>query len=533
VPEKTTEKTPENLTRALVDRHLAERGDAIAVREPKRQWSYRKLADEAERIGAGLAGLGVAPGDRVALLMHDSLELVACFIGAARIGALPTPLSTLLRLHDLRAILADARPRVALVHGDLVALADEVCEELPAPPQVVAVPFGGSGGGEHSELSDLLAEAGKCDVHDGDGPAFLLYSGGGSGAPKGVPHDARAIEASFEAYARRVLHLSPDDRVFSTARCYTAYGLGCGLLFPLLAGATTVMLPERTRPRTVFETMAQLKPTVFAAAPSLYAQMMHDLVELTAPRPMPFATVRAAISGAEPLGAELWRRIKDAFGVEMLHGFGSTEALHFFLSFRPGEIKPGASGKLLDGYEARILDEQGRPAGVEEIGALEIRGPSLARGYWRPSGISGVKRAPSPEAAPQVFREGGWLHTGDRFFVDGEGWYYHCGRVDDLFKVSGKWVAPAEVEDTLLQHPAVWEAAVVGAEDADGLTIPVAFVVTNVGYEPNDALGRELMEFVKNEIAPYKYPRRVEFVAELPKSAQGKVQRWRLRLPTK
>ncbi len=522
----------ENLTRALLDRHLGERGEAIAVKELKRGWSYRRLADEAERVGAGLAAAGVGPGDRVALLMHDSLELAACFLGAARIGALPTPLSTLLRLHDLRAILADARPRTAIVHGDLVELAEEVCEELPSPPEVVAVPFGGAGGGEHPELSDLVAGgSGRCEVYDGDGPAFLLYSGGGSGAPKGVPHDAQSALASFDAYAAKVLALAPQDRVFSTVRCYTAYGLGCGLLFPLLAGATALLFPERTRPRAVFEAMAQLRPTVFVAAPSLYAQMLHDVVELTAPRPEPFASVRAAVSGAEPLTAGLWRRVRDAFGVEILHGFGSTEALNFFLSFRPGMLRPGASGKLLDGFEARILDEQGRPVAVEEIGELEIRGPSVASGYWRGGANSGVRRAPPQERGPQVFREGGWLHTGDRFFVDGEGWYYHCGRTDDLFKVSGKWVAPTEVEDTLLAHPAVWEAAVVGQEDADGLTIPVAYVVTNVGHEPTDQLGRELMEFVMSEIAPYKYPRRVEFVAELPKSAQGKVQRWRLRLP--
>jgi benzoate-CoA ligase len=525
---------PENLTRSLLDRHLSDgRGEQIAVRDPKRAWSYSRLAEEANRFGAALVETGINPGDRVALMMYDSLELTACFLGAARIGAVPMTVSTLLRHYDVKAILSDARPRVMVLHDDFTALIDEVSEELPSAPEIYVV---GARAGEHATLAAFLDEQGNdpCEVNDVEAPSLLLYSGGSGGPPRGVAHTADAVRASYHAYAQKVLGITTADRVFSTARLFTAYGLGAGLLFPLMAGASSYFLPERIRPRNVFEGLVQWKPSIFAAAPSFYAQMLHDYTELTAPRPTCFQPVRAAISGAEPLTAELWRRIRDTFGVEVLHGFGSTEALHFFFSNRPDAKRPGASGKLVEGYEARIIDDSGKPVRGMEIGELEIRGPSVAKGYWRNTsgGSTANRKAPGPDLSPRVFLSDGWLHTGDRFFVDPDGWFYYSGRVDDHFKVSGKWVVPAEVEATLLSHPAVWECAVVGQDDADGLTIPVAYVVTNVGHEPTDDLGRELMEYVKSEIAPYKYPRRVEFVAELPKGQAGKVQRWRLRLPT-
>jgi benzoate-CoA ligase len=507
-----------NLTRALLDENLeAGRGEAMAVREPKRAWSYARLADEAGRVGNALASQGVQPGDRVALMLHDSLEAAAVFLGAARIGALPVPVPTLLRALDVRAILADARPKVAVVHADLAPLADEVCEELPAPPDVVVVASAGGPSTEHPELIELVAQADtRCPPRDGDEPTMLLYSGGASEA-KGVPHGAAGVLAAFQAWGRNVIDLQPSDRLLATSKLTSAYGLGAGLLFPLAAGATTCLIPERARPRAVFQGLTHFHPTVFCATPSLYAQMLHDFQELTAPRLVSFEGVRAAVSGAEPLTAELYRRIESTFHVPLVHGFGSTEALHFVLSARLGETRPGSAGRPLEGYQARVVDDAGHELKVEEIGRLEVRGPSVASSYWG--------RA---EESKRTFRDG-WLRTGDRFFRDADGWFFHCGRVDDLFKVGGKWVAPTEVEQTLLAHPAVWECAVVGQEDTDGLTVPVAYVVTNVGHEPTHELGRELMEFVKREIAPYKYPRRVEFIAELPKNPQGKVLRWRLR----
>ena len=508
----------ENLTRRLLDVHLdSGRGDAIAIREPRLAWSYARLAGEAGRRGLAFASRGVGPGDRVALLMHDSAELAAALLGALRIGALPVPVSKLMRASDVRALLVDARPKLVLVHRDLASVLEEVCDELPEPPEVLEVELGGRPTGRNAELMAVIAaQAPSCAPHDGDGPALLLYSGGTGGPPKGALHTAASVCASYEAWAVKVLGLCEADRVFSTASLSNSYGLTSGLLFPLLAGATACLLPGRARPQSVFDVLPFFQPTVFVSTPSLYVQMLHDFRAATAPRPPHFRGVRVAVSGAEPLPEKLWHHVKESFGLALLHGFGSTESLHFFLSFGENDARPGASGRVIEGFEVRILDEQRQPVGREEIGTLEVRGPSVATSYFR----RGAESA--------VFLPEGWLHTSDRFFVDGDGWYFHCGRADDLFRVSGKYVAPQEVENTLLAHPSVWECAVVGREDADGLMIPVAYVVPNVGHPPSPELGRDLMEFVKREIAPYKFPRRVEFVAELPRDARGQVQRWRL-----
>lgn len=507
-----------NLTRLLLDVHLeGGRGDAVAIREPRLTWSYAKLAGEAGRRGVAFSSRGVGPGDRVALLMHDSAEFAACFLGALRIGALPVPVAKLMSATDVRALLVDARPKLVVAHRDLAPVLEEVCEELPEPPEVLEVELGGRPTGRNAELMAVIAsQAPSCAPVDGDGPALLLYSGGTGGAPRGALHTAAGVRAAFDLWAVEVLGLGASDRVYSTAALSNSYGLATGLLFPLLAGATACLLPSRARPQSVFDVLPYFQPTVFVSTPSLWAQMLNDFRAETAPRPSHFRGVRAAVSGAELLPEKLWHRVKESFGISLLQGFGSTESLHFFLSFGREEMKPGASGRLVEGFEVRILDEQGQPVAAQEIGTLEVRGPSVAKGYFR--------RGTDAE----VFREGGWLHTSDRFFADAEGWYYHCGRSDDLFRVSGKYVAPLEVENTLLAHPSVWECAVVGREDGDGMTIPVAYVVPNVGHAPSPELGRELMDFVKREIAPYKFPRRVEFVSELPRGSGGKVQRWRL-----
>ena len=289
--------------------------------------------------------------------------------------------------------------------------------------------------------------------------------------------------------------------MLSTAKLSTAYGLGLGLLFPLMAGAATFLLPTRARPRTLFDVMAAFAPTVFAATPSLYAQLAHDYAELPAPRPKLMASVRHAVSGGETLPLAVEKRVHELFGAELLHGFGITDALSFILSNTLQERRSLSVGRPLPGIDARVLDEEGNPAAPKEIGALEVRGPTFT----------------------------GALKTGDRFLVDDDGYYFFCGRADNLFKVSGRWVAPAEVERALLLHPAVWECAVVEDRDDDGLPQPHAFIVANIGHAPSDQLAHELMRFVKDEIAPYKYPRQVSFVDALPRAPDGKVQRWKLR----
>jgi benzoate-CoA ligase family protein len=479
----------------------AGRGDLAAIREPKRVWTYTRLAEESMRAAAALRDLGIKPGERVALLMHDSAEMAATFLGAVRAGAVPVPINVLLRSLELRTLLNHCGAVEVVASGDLAPAVDAVRNELPFLRHLCAI--GGAHPGE-VDFSALCADVEPwTNSHEPDDgvPAFILYSAAPGGEPRAVSLDHAAPLHAFALYARAVLALAPTDRVLATAKLSTAYGLGLSLLFPLLAGAASFLLPSRARPRTLFEVMGAFAPTVFAATPSLYAQMVHDYAELPHPRPKLMASVRHAISGGEMLPIAVEKRVRELFGVELLHGFGVTDALCFVLSNRPDARRELSVGQPLPGVEARVVDDNGTPLQPMEMGALELRTPIQ----------------PEP------------LRTGDRFLVDREGYFFYCGRADDLFKVSGRWVAPAEIERALLLHPAVWECAVVEDRDDDGLSLPHAFVVPNVGHSPSDELARSLMMFVKDEIAPYKYPRQVSFVEALPRAADGKVQRWKLR----
>ncbi|MGZ3406348.1 MAG: benzoate-CoA ligase family protein [Polyangia bacterium] len=491
-----------NLSRALVDNCVeAGRGDQAAIREPKRVWTYARLADEMVRSAGALRELGVQPGDRIALLMHDSAELAAIFLGAVRIGAVPVPLNVLLRPLELRTLLNHCGAAEVIASGDLADNVEQVRGELPTLRHLCSV------GGAHPGQLDFSARCRDVEpwtpAHDPeDGvPAFILYSGAPGDAPHATAHDHAAPMHAYEAYAKHVVGLCDGDRVLSTTKLSTAYGLGLGLLFPLMAGAATFLLPTRARPRTLFDVMAAFAPTVFAATPSLYAQLAHDFAELPPPRPKLMASVRHAVSGGETLPLAVEKRVLELFGVELLHGFGVTDALSFILSNTPQARRALSVGRPLPGIDARVVDDQGNPVRPMEIGALEVRGPTFS----------------------------GPLKPGDRFLVDDDGYFFYCGRADDLFKVSGRWVAPGEVERALLLHPAVWECAVVEDRDDDGLPQPHAFVVANVGHKPSDELAHELMRFVKDEIAPYKYPRQVSFVDALPRAPDGKIQRWKLR----
>ena len=484
-------------------------------------WSFETLADEAGRAGAALASLGVKPGEAVALLLHDSMELAAAMLGAMHIGAIAVPISILLRTTELRDLLLDCGAVAVVASADLAGTVDLIRTEVPTLREVLAVGGARAGQRDYHALVRAAEQVPRpADVHQ-DAPAFVLYSARAGRGPRGVAHGRAAVESACDAYARDVIDLGPEDRVLSAAKLTSAYGLGLGLLFPLARGASSYLLPARPRPRTLFDVMAAFRPTVFAATPSLYAQMVQDWGALPGQKPRCFQSVRHAISGAEGMPASLGKRVLDAFGVTPLHGFGVTEALHFVLSNRPGQTRASSVGTPLRGVETRVVDEAGHPVGTEEMGMLEIRGPTVAHEYYRSS--------KSCAARPAALSQDGWLRLGDRFLVDGEGHFFHCGRADELFKVGGRWVAPSEVEQTLLGHPAVWECAVVEGEDNHGLPQPHAYVVINVGHTASKSLAVALMEYVKAEIAPYKYPRAIDFVDVLPKSESGQVQRWRLR----
>jgi benzoate-CoA ligase len=491
-----------NLSRALIDDHVeAGRGEQAAIREPKRVWTYSRLCDESARAASALKELGVKPGERVALVMHDSAELASIFLACARIGAVAVPLNALLRPLELRALLNHAGAVEIIAAGDLAGGVDQIRGELPTLRHLCTVGGAHPGQIDFSALARDVEPSYAAHEPDDDAAAFLLYSGSVTDEPRASTHGHDAAAHAFTAYAREILQLGMTDRVLATAKLSTAFGLGLGLLFPLAAGAVTFLMPQRARPRALFDVLAAFQPTVLAATPSLWAQLANDYALLNAPRPQLMAQVRHAVSGGETLPLSVDKRVQELFGVELLHGFGLSDALSFVLSNRPGQRRALSVGRPLPGVIARVVDDDGRPLPAQEIGALELEAPTLS----------------------------GKLRTGDRFLVDGDGFFYHCGRADDLFKVGGRWVAPGEVERALLLHPAVWECAVIEDRDGDGLPQPHAFVVTNVGHLASESLAKELMQFVKNEIAPYKYPRQVSFVDALPRATDGKVQRWRLR----
>ena len=496
-----------DLSQWLVERQVSDgRGEAPAVCEPTRTWSYAELAEQIARAASALKKkYKVAAGDRVGLVMHDSADFVAVFLAAIRVGAVAVPIPDLARGADVRALLERSTPRLVVAHADLVSHIDEVLPELGRRPMLVTL--------DELQANATIGAEKKTTTpkkpRNPNDPCFVLHSGPDA---HGVAHSLATARAAYATWAEGLLHLAAGDRVFALARLSSGFGLATGLVFPLAAGAATCLMPERAQPRAVFEAIGALRPTIVVAVPSLWRQMADDLDEARRAGDVlaPFEGVRAAISGGEPLPARLHKRTDEMLGGKLLHGLGVSEALGFVLCARPGEpARYGSSGKPAPGWEARIVDDGGQIVGSEQIGALEVKGPSLAH------------------ESPRV--QGGWLRTGDRGLFDRDGFYFDCGRDDGRFKVSGRWVAPDEVERALTSHAAIWECAVVAEEDSQGLLVPVAYVVLSVGQTPSIALGHELMVFVKGHLTPHKFPRRIEFVDELPRGPAGEVQRWRLR----
>jgi benzoate-CoA ligase len=344
--------------------------------------------------------------------------------------------------------------------------------------------------------------------------ALWLYSSGSTGSPKGVVHLHRNLLYCSATYAQEVLDMRPDDVTLSAARLFFAYGLGGGMYFALSAGGTAALVSDRPTPETMFAAIHRYRPTIFFGVPTLYAAMLQMK---DGERKYDLSSLRLCASAGEALPAELFKQWKARFGVEILDGIGSTEALHIFLSNRAGQVQPGSSGTPVPGYEIRIIDQNGQDVPQGEVGDLIIKGGSLTSGYWRK--FEATRRA----------LQGEWLRTGDTYYQDADGVYWYCGRSDDMLKVSGQWVSPAEIEGLLFQHAAVLEAAVVGWEDENRLVKPKAFVVLKEGTTPSPTLAEELQAFVKARTLPHKYPRWIAFVAELPKTATGKIQRYKLR----
>ncbi|MGI9217359.1 MAG: benzoate-CoA ligase family protein [Hydrogenophaga sp.] len=498
-------------------RHLialnAGRPDKTALIDDVGTLTYGQLADQVLRCSAALTALGLRREDRVLLLMHDCSDWVVSFLGALHAGVVPVCVNTLLTAKDYAYMLADSRAQAALVSGLLLPTLQTAMDGTPHEVKHLIVSRGQDLPAGTHDWAQLVASAtpGEGANTHGDEPAFWLYSSGSTGAPKGTVHTQANLYWTAELYGKGVLGLRESDTVFSAAKLFFAYGLGNGLSFPLSVGASVVLMAERPTPQATFKRMTEHRPTVFYGAPTGYGGMLAspDLPARSA------VALRLCSSAGEALPRDIGERWTAHFGCEIIDGIGSTEMLHVFLSNRPGDVRYGTTGKPVPGYEVQLRDEDGSViTGHNLIGDLYIQGPSAALMYWN-------NRAKSRDTF-----QGNWAKSGDKYTRDPDGYYTYAGRNDDMLKVSGIYVSPFEVEATLVQHTAVLEAAVIGKTDDDGLTKTKAYVVLKAGAQATEA---ELQAFVKEKLAPYKYPRFIEFVAELPKTATGKIQRFKLR----
>src|SRR2546421_1871113 len=510
-----------NAATAFLDRNVQEgRGEKTAIYYEGNSYTYAQIAELANRSGNGLLDLGIDLEQRVALLMLDSPQLAAAFFGAIKIGAVPIPINTNLRPDDYVYMLNDSRARVLCTHAVLWKQIQSILPQLKYLRHIIVVGLEQNGDSATATVRDFeqWTQKASADLEAAettrDDSAFWLFSSGSTGFPKGCVHLQHDMAFCTEYYAKPILSISEQDITFSAAKLYFAYGLGNNLYFPFSVGASAVYHPGRPLAEDMFKAVEQYRPTIFYGIPTLYASMLalHD-----AGKHFDFSSVRSCVSAGEALPADILRRFEETFNVQILDGIGSTEILHIFISNRIGEIKPGSTGKLVPGYEALIADESDHAVSQGDIGNLLIKGDSITAYYWN-----------KHEKTKDVIN-GHWIHTGDKYYQDPEGYFWYCGRSDDMLKVGGQWVSPVEVENALIAHPAVLESAVVGDFDADELVKPKAYVVLKAGHTPSVALSDELKAFVKERLAPYKYPRWIEFVPELPKTATGKIQRFLLR----
>jgi len=508
-----------NLTAWLLESALANgAGARCALREGERAWTYSELAAHVAKLSAALRGLRLQRGERVLILMRDTLEAAAAILGVIHAGAIAVPASELATPDDVQALVLHAGAPIAIVDPAHEQVVDTVRAETPNLREVICVGSTLPGTLDYQQLVDAAAPLPPVPMGDGD-PALLLYSAGsGPGELRAVPHGTRTIRAVLGSFGRELLQLSDQDRILSVARLSTAYGLGAGLILPLAVQAEALLFPAQPHSAPLFAALESYAPTVLLATPSVYSQLAHDAEAQAIPRPL--ARLRYAVAGAEGMPERLIPRIRSVLGTEVVVGYNLTEIFQFALAGRSSDpgTRPGICGKPLAGVQVRLVDEDGDLLGVDEIGTLELTSESLFAGYWG-----------GGTAGEALLLADGWFRTRDRFMVDRDGFYHHCGRVDDHFKVGGKWVSPIEVERALVAHEAVWEVAVIGAEDDEGLVKPLAFVVTNVGHVGGTELEAELREYVKNVLAPYKYPRWIEFVDTLPRGPGGKLLRYKLR----
>ena len=521
-----------NAAAHFVDRNVADgRGACVAIECGDARITYGDVLHNVNRVASALrSSFDVRREERVLLLLLDGPAFVYSFFGAIKAGAVPVPLNTLWKPADYAYVVRDSGASILIVSPEL-------------RPRVEQMPADVRCGLRHvvQDVDALLGQgspAFDAEPTHRDSPAFWLYSSGSTGAPKGCVHLQHDMVVCAELFGKGVLGIGSTDRTFSVAKLFFAYGLGNALYFPFSVGATTILWPGPPTPEHVYAVIETHRPTLFYSVPTGYGMMLaHERRRPEGPhydsggeglhegsssadlqvRDFDLSSIRLAVSAGEALPAALYNRFKQRFGVDIIDGIGSTEALHMFISNRPGAIRPGSSGLLVNGYDARILDDDGVPVRANEIGNLWIMGDSICAGYWN-----------QHEKTKNTI-EGHWIRTGDKYTQDEDGFFWYAGRADDMLKVGGLWVSPVEVENALMAHPAVLECGVVGQEDHDTLVKPMAFVVVRGGAVPAPELATELQQFVREHLAEYKRPRWVEFLPELPKTATGKIQRFRLR----
>jgi len=505
-----------NVAEYFVDRHLEEgRGDDLAILCDEGQLTYRQIGELVNRAANALGELGVGQDDRVLIALPDSPAFVAAFWGAIKLGAIAVPVSTLLSGNECEFVLRDSGARCMVVHDSLMDKLAPALRKLESgsEPQVCLVGQVKPGCESFNEaLARSSARSEPSPTHR-DAPAFWLYTSGSTGQPKAAIHRHSDMVCCLENFAKGILHISAKDRTFSASKLFFAYGLGNGLYFPFGVGAQTILLAERPTAEKVLEVISVHRPTIFYGVPSLYAAML----QVTGTSRFDLTSIRCAVSAGEALPAPLWERFRERFGISILDGIGSTEMLHMFISNRLGDFMPGSSGKIVPGYTAKIVDDQGREVRTGDVGNLWVKGESGAAGYWN-----------RPELTRSTFR-GEWVVTGDKYRCDERGFYWHCGRSDDMLKVHGMWVSPVEVESALLGHSEVAECAVVGAIDDDGLEKPKAFVVLRKPLRLSAELEAELRRFAADRLPKYKEPRWLVEIESLPKTTTGKLQRFKLR----
>jgi 4-hydroxybenzoate-CoA ligase len=515
------QRRPYNAVTDFVDANVARGlGNKVAFTDSARSLTYAQLQEGTCRFAAALRTLGLREENRLVLVAHDTVDHPIAFWGAIRAGIVPVPVNTLLTPEQYAYLFADSRAVAIVVAAALAPTVLSLRDRLPHLRAVIVV---GASAQERTDLPDvhfleeLLAKAEPIPFTAptmSDEIALWMYTSGSTGDPKAVRHVHTSLMATARLMGQGIIGIREDDVAFSAAKLSFSYGLGNAVSFPMSVGASTVLLPERPTPQAVLATLRRHRPTIFYAVPSLYAAM------LAQPNIGPGAgsdRLRLCISAGEALPAHLGERWRAVVGVDILDGLGSTEMLQTFLSNRPGDVRYGSTGKPVPGYEVKVVDESGRELPAGEIGELVVRGPSAGESYWN-------HRAKSRRTFV-----GEWTYTGDKYLRDAEGYYYYCGRTDDMFKVNGMWVSPFEVEAVLASHEAVLEAAVIGQEDGDGLTKPKAFIVLKNGYPADERLFDALRAHVKERAGSWKYPRWIEVRPDLPRTPTGKIQRFKLR----